>query len=65
MVDNCFQCSHCQVCFLRIGIDNLLDEGHHKQISGGKAVLKNSVSLRFFRLLAEICKKKSRKEQEG
>lgn len=57
-IDNCYRCSHYETCFLRIGIDNLLDEGHHKQICGGKSVLKNSISLPFFRLFVEICKRK-------
>ena len=59
MINNCFRCSHYHICFLRIGIDGLLNEGHHREISGGKSVLKNSIPLPFFELLAEICKRKS------
>ncbi len=64
MINNCYECSHYQVCFLRIGIDNLLDEGHHKEIIGGNAVLKNSISLPFFKLIVGICKKKLYREEE-
>jgi hypothetical protein len=64
MISNCYRCSRYQVCFLRIGIEELLDEGHHKQISGGKSVLNNSTPLPFFELLAKICKSKSHKEKE-
>ena len=65
MVNNCYQCSHYYTCFLRIDIDNLLYEGHHKEICGGKSVLKNSIGLPFFELLAKICKRKSPKEDEA
>ena len=65
MVNDCYQCSHYYTCFLRIGIDNLLDEGHHKEVCGGKSVLKNSIPLPFFELLAKICKRKFHKEDEA
>jgi len=65
MIYNCFQCSHYHTCFLRIGIDSLLDEGYHKKICGGKSVLKNSISLPFFELLAKICNEKSNADMEG
>jgi len=61
-VDNCYHCSHYHTCFLRIGIENLLTKGHHKEISGGKSVLKNSIPSPFFKLLAKICKRKSDNE---
>ncbi len=64
MINSCYNCSHYYTCFLRIGIDNLLDEGHHKQICGGKSVLKSSVPLPFFELLAKICKRKSYSEED-
>uniref|UniRef100_A0A6M3KTF7 Uncharacterized protein n=1 Tax=viral metagenome TaxID=1070528 RepID=A0A6M3KTF7_9ZZZZ len=59
-VDNCYQCASYQVCFLRKGIDDLLDTGHHKEIVGGKSVLDNSIPLLFFRQLASICKIKEK-----
>jgi len=65
MVENCYQCSHYQTCFLRVGIDNLLDEGHHKVVCGGKSVLENSMPLPFLELLARICNRKSHKEDEA
>ena len=65
MVNNCYQCAHYETCFLRIGVDNLLDEGHHKEVCGGKSVLKNSIARPFLALLAEICKRKSRQEDEA
>jgi len=63
-VENCYRCSHYQVCVLRISIVDLLDEGHHKQIKGGKSVLRNSIPLPFFELLARICKLASAWEEE-
>lgn len=65
MVKNCYECSHYSTCFLRIGIDNLLDAGHHKEVCGGKAVLKSSVPRPFFELLARICNRKSQNEVES
>ena len=62
MVNNCYQCSHYYTCFLRIGIDILLDEGHHGQVCGGQSVLRKSIALPFFELLAEICDRKSYQE---
>ena len=59
-IENCYQCANYQVCFLRKGIDDLLDNGHHKEIVGAKAVLKNSIPLRFFELLASICRIKEK-----
>ena len=58
MVDNCYQCSHYQPCFLRIGVENLLDSAFHKEVSGGKPMIKNCTPLSFFRELAKICKQK-------
>jgi len=54
-IDNCYQCANYQVCFLRKGIDDLLDMGHHKEIVGGESVLRNSIPLPFFERLASIC----------
>ncbi len=62
-IEDCYQCSHYQVCFLRKGIDDLLDDAHHKEIVGGKPIVKNSIPLPFFRLLADMCKIKSYKEE--
>jgi len=59
-VDNCYQCANYQVCFLRKGIDDLLDDGHHKETVVGKSVLKNSIPLPFFELLASICQIKEK-----
>lgn len=63
MVNNCYQCARYETCFLRIGIDNLLDVGHHKEVSEGESVLRNSIPLPFFELLAKICKRKSHDEK--
>ena len=59
-IENCYQCLHYQACFLRKGIDDLLDEGHHKEIVEGKSVLSNSISLPFFEELAKSCNLKEK-----
>jgi len=60
-VDNCYQCIHYQSCFLRKGLGELLDEGFHKEIVGGKPIIKNSIPLPFFRMMVAICNLKATK----
>ena len=55
-VDNCYQCNHYQICILRKSIEDVLDMGHHNLTSGGHKVLRDSIPLRFFELLAAKCK---------
>ena len=62
-VNNCYQCSHFPVCFLRKGIEDLLDAGFHKEIVGGNPVLKNAVPLKFFEVLASQCRLKDKGEK--
>ena len=61
-VDNCYQCANCQVCYLRMTMEDLLDTGHHRLIVGGESALKNSIPLPFLRELAKICRIKVKNE---
>ena len=61
-VDNCYQCANYQVCFLRKGIEDLLDDGFHKEVIEGSPVLKDCVPLQFFELLAAKCKIKEKED---
>jgi len=61
-VENCYQCSHYQTCYLRVTLENLLDKWHHDLTVGGKTALRNSIPLPFLERLASICNMKDGKE---
>ena len=54
-VENCYQCANYHVCLLRQSMEDVLDIGHHKLVTGSKSALKNSIPRPFFSLLAGIC----------
>lgn len=51
MVENCYRCLYYKTCFLRISLEELLTIAHHKI-----KILKNSVPLPLYEVVAEKCK---------
>ena len=54
-IEDCYQCANYHTCYLRVKMEDLLDKGHHKLVTGSKAALMNSIPLPFFEKLADIC----------